>query len=225
MKRLILVLILAFPLSLQAQSPGYQGKHFILSYSPDINLTNYFLGVFNPIPHENVFGLFLRHNIMAEYVVNRTLSIGLEYTFLNTDLGITENDSYQYIMKLNSGQFGFNFIFYTGENNPVAPVGNYLKFKFFVNNYSANVVSPVPNPIPPNAPNPQSVTGQNFGIGFGFGHNHVVANRLIITYGGSIDYNIDNTQNTTVLNQRAYEHFVGAYLLPSLRFGVGGLLF
>jgi len=228
MKKMILVFILALPLVLKAQSPGYQGKHFILSYSPDITFANYLVGIIPVIPFEAPDGIFIRHNIMAEYVLSRKISIGAEYTFLNQN-AITGSDDQingnSYSLNIASGSFALDLILYTSDNNPIAPVGNYLKFKVFINNYTAKANSINSDSLPADVKNPQSVTGQTFGVGVGFGHNHIVAGRVLITYGASLDYNFNLTPNQATLNQRVYEHLFGAYIFPALRFGVGGLLF
>ena len=225
MKKTLTTFFLLLPFLTFAQSPGYQGKHFILSYSPDIAITNYFNGILPIIPYEEADGLYLRHNILAEYVLSRNMSIGAEYSFLNQAAYTYTSDGSgtSYFLNIKSGSIGLDLIYYTGNNNPIAPVGNYFKVKLFLENYSAAASAFPGNSVPSSVQTP--VTGQTFGIGIGFGHNHIIANRVLITYGISMDWHVDNTQNEVELNQRVYEHLLGAYIFPSLRFGVGGLLF
>jgi hypothetical protein len=228
MRKILCLLFFCIPFVAKPDAPGYQGKHFILSYVPDLTPTNYlqFSGSsFNTIPNE-VTGIYLRHNINLEYVVSRTMSIGGEVSFFSQKPLFAPNEGEKYYINIKSTGLAFNLIFYSAENNPVAPVGNYIKLKFFVNNFTANATTGAGLRLPYPLDSGMS-KGQSVGFGIGFGHNHFIANRVLITYGASLDVNVDlgATTLSSETEKVAFKHIFGTYILPSLKIGIGGLLF
>lgn len=232
MNRFFLVIVLILlPFSARPDSPGYLGHHFLISYGPDFSVTNYPLifsakgSQLNSIPNEKS-GIYFRHNFDAELVINRSLSIGGEYSFYDHSTSVYSDlkADADYLLKIHGESYAVNLLFYNAKGSPIAPVGNFIKVKFFMTRFSASA-SNASGTLPSDIGSAQ-YNGNTFGAGLGFGHNHIIANRILISYGASFEYNIDFPgSDKQRIHEDALHHIRGTYIMPAAKLAIGGLLF
>ncbi len=234
MKKLAILIFVFCSMQGSAQVPGYQGYRFLLSYDAGI-VPGVLTHISQTYSTENL-GIFLHHNITAEYVLDRKFSLGAEFTFFQDKPTMYAYDQYSYpehyspyTMTVTALTIGIDAIIYAGENNPLAPVGNFFKLKLFTTSYSADVQNVTTETDPVTGYNnlkltPTAVTGQTAGFGVGFGQNHVIYNRIVLNAGLDLDFNIKRTDNGSNIASNAYSHILLSNIVY-LKLGVGGLLF
>jgi hypothetical protein len=238
MKTLILIFLLAVPFFMKAQAPGYQGKHFLLSYNAGFgcNGINAFPRSFSSVQQEDVslkvpFMIFMNHTFQAEYILSRHFGLEAEFSYLNNS-GFEKDSANQVYGHVNveASGFGLNFVFYTGDNSTTAPVGNFIKIRTFTKSYKAMGFVYVPM----NYPDPAILlattphTGSGFGLGLEIGHHQIAWNHVLFNISVCSEYSfltpsVDSFVGRNV-NIEVTRHLTSAYL-AYFKFGVGGLLF
>ena len=185
---IILMCAIFLPSSLKAQVPGYQGKRFMAGYG--LHISPGFVRMFGG---EGTSGpwLNLRHNINAEYIVGRRLAIGADldlastgYKYNTTTSAIDNAGNYYQknkttLYSVSGYSYGIHFTHYgIFENNPVAPIGDYIRLKLFRLNYNSD--------IPDDKENHGELKEQAFatnGIGLGYGQTRVYYNKVMLDIG------------------------------------------
>jgi len=228
MKKLILILLLIVPIVLKAQVPGYQGKRLLLYYNLGLG-PNFIQAVYNS-GLTYPFQLHTTHSLDIEYILSRKFSLEGEFSFLDNKPiveGIDANGSNvsTYPLDIVTTGFGINCVFYPGENNAFAPVGNFFKIKLAIKNYTAtgNIYTSdsAGNPIQ----HKKIVSGSLYGFGLELGHHLVIKDKVILSASLNADFNlpIGDVLANDGISYYVYNHLLDTYIIY-LRFGIGGLL-
>jgi hypothetical protein len=227
MKKLTIILLLIVPMVLKAQVPGYQGKRLIVYYNLSLG-PNFIQSVYNS-GLTYPFQIHTAHSLDAEYILSRKFSLEGEFSFLDNKFNVSETDDYSnyntFPLDLVTTGFGINCVFYGGENNAFAPVGNFFKIKLAIKNYTAtgNVYS---NDSAGNSISSKKiVSGTLYGFGLELGHHLVIKDKVILSASLNADFNlpIGDVLANDGLSYYVYNHLLDTYIIY-LRFGIGGLL-
>jgi hypothetical protein len=226
MKKLIIYLFILAPCYLQAQAPGYQGKHFLLSYNMGLssNAIQAFTGLEQKVPFE----LYLTHSFDAEYVLSRKFSLEGEFTFLENKPSSLAPYYTPFIM--NQTGFGLNCVFYPGEENGVAPVGDFLKLRFGVRNYSSTGIVEGNDSITGQPYVAQrSATGSGYNFGLEFGHHQIIKDRILFSASICLEATLLHPDNPLSYDDLSVNGEAQEFLLSHywgyFKIGIGGLLF
>lgn len=192
----ILICILIFNNTVNAQVPGYQGKKFMAGYAMNI-IPNY-LKIIGEGKQYKTSYIDLRHSFNVEYIVARKLVLGADLEFPSVDynyytLDFTDkedyysnnnnnNDNELKTTKIKGVSYGFHLTSYgVFSNNPVAPVGDYLRFKLFTLNYTTGL--PDADEYLKAEAKPATKSFSTFGVGIGYGQTRVFYNRAVLDVG------------------------------------------
>lgn len=197
MKRFFCFLIGIFILitGADAQVPGYQGKRFMAGYSMNI-IPNYLRIMGDYDQYKSSF-VDLRHSLNAEYIIARKLVLGadlefpsIEYNYYSLDYSNnsnyynnnSNNEDELKTISISGISYGIHFTSYgVFSNNPVAPVGDYLRFKFFNINYSTGL--PDEEEYLTAEAKPVTKPFSTFGVGIGYGQTRVFFNKALLDVG------------------------------------------
>jgi len=194
MKQFIFLLFLLACTYTQAQTPGYMGSRFNAGYgihTGPMILDEAGNGNFKSARYDG-FGLNILHEGFVEFAVLKRMSVGISAKFYKTSYF---KNSY-YTEKIYYGITGQNFTVYGKLFYPryVAPWGRYMIFgptirqftaKYDKNIYTNDPVNGVPDPTYDYGPTKQSF--RNFDIVFGTGRTRIIADRISIDYGYTVN--------------------------------------
>jgi hypothetical protein len=194
MKKSAFLILILGTLFAKAQVPGYQGLRFSVKYD---------CGIMHPaiLAHRGTLP-YIFHNVSLEYVVTRSISIGLMYTYMGYNgppnkFGLPANATVDNV-SLNPadypGKYSQHCLAFIGKKffrrrGFIAPVGRYISSgayyqyavdrSIYIPRDSYGTLTGSPGGIKGTASIP--------GIIFGVGRNFIVADRLIIDFGGNIN--------------------------------------
>ncbi len=227
--RKLLICFFLFPALLKGQVPGYQGKHFILSYNLDVlpNLAYIDLNSVSTLPVQILFS----NHISTEYVLGRSFSLGLDASYSQSKIFLVDGNANE-----SGDSYGLNLTFYPKKNNTIAPVGNYFKIRIFTGstwasgNIRNNTFDNNGYPVTLIKPEQTNLTVNGFGIGFG--NNMIVHNNIVLTASVNLDFNVMNFNNNKIPTGSNFEeltydiqnHLFETYLFY-FKLGIGGLMF
>lgn len=228
-ERIIIILFMLTGFCAQAQVSGYQGKRLVLNYD------QFFMSApTGPNQNgENSFISFNMHNrIGMDYVLSRSLSLGLDFHFFNTCFNF-QNTSVEFFDPIyggyNStdlnvdGMLGYSSVTGIGIHlkkyfvNNIAPLGNYFEFEvvgFFQNvsydkdklrTQNPNLVYNIPNLSP----------YSSSAIGISYGKKSIFFNRLVLDYGMQTGLVFNGF--TSAISFSNYHHDMNTYLEESAK--------
>ena len=191
MKHILLYILLFTGLAGFCQVPGYMGLKFSVNYDA---------GLMHPIIVGRTGTLpMLYHNVSVDYVVTRSVSIGVKYCFMTynapAEVGQFEGSDFNnqdYKGRYTQHTVAFMVKRFFRNRGFIAPVGRYMSFGLYyqyATDRSATTFVNGNNAVYDHSPAPTGFKGTaNYG-GFilGVGRNFIVANRMIIDFGGNIN--------------------------------------
>ncbi len=130
------ITLCCFTNKLNGQSaPGLLGKRLCLSYDFNTHY-NYMLG---DSPYRNL--LTNKHLFGIDFILSRTLSIGLDYGFHNERLdNVIFGPDNQYLRhNLNSNEIGLRLKYFPVTSGSITPIGPYLQFRVLHYSYSSEM--------------------------------------------------------------------------------------
>ena len=234
MKNIFIAILLLVGISATAQVPGYQGLRFTAKYNVGIG-------------HGAIFGRpgklpMLFHHGSLEYVVGRQWVLGVDYGFMTykapAPLRLFD-DSYSSASSVNRDKYKGRFTqhvaslygkFFFKRRGFIAPVGPYALLGVYYQ-YSTNTIySPSDNNDYYSIPtiNRNNITAHHGGLQVGMGRNFVVAGRMVIDLGMTLNITLPppNAGGFTIntVEQAAYADLILRNLFQ-LHVGIGALAF
>ncbi|MDB5282820.1 MAG: hypothetical protein JWO06_1895 [Bacteroidota bacterium] len=231
MKGKLLGILMFLSLCGAAQVPGYQGLKFSVKYD---------LGFMHPIFEYRRGTLpLLCHNFSVDYVVSRSVSLGIRYGFMfykqppnklafNNNVGDLDINPADYLGKYQQHQISFIVKRFYKRKGFIAPVGRYITFGAYYQYATDQTILNTTNYSYPNSKFYfQSFKGTAHfgGVILGIGRNFIVANRVIIDFGGEINFPFAVVSKTASLEKRVTYRDVLYNNLMQLYIGVGMLAF
>ena len=188
-KLLFILLVIGFSaFQVNAQSPGYMGKHIVLSGEGSFSGSAFIMKK-----------TWLKFGANAEFVLNKKISFGFGYLYNNTysDHFERSDDYFTYSgFNLQTQTFGLDFYIYTSG---IAPLGDFIRFRlFYMHNYSDDFYenkTPLNSGIDPfSAPSysESKLSNTNYGITVLFGRKRIFYNFLSVSYGVKLGLALNN---------------------------------
>jgi hypothetical protein len=201
MKKIKLIVLLAFvcvTAQLFSQTPGYMGKRFVLGY-----------GLYaNPrlMPSGGGYGVNLLHEAYLEFAMKRSVSVGFSARFyngmytntravsVNSNSYSSQNNHPNGFTNIKGRNYALYFKFY--KRNYVAPWGKYVLVGATLNTFKTTYD---PDNMYVSATNnyygeqylsdfgPTTQSYSRFDIMFGKGRNRIIANRVKLDYGYTVN--------------------------------------
>jgi hypothetical protein len=230
MKKTIFILALVLgTFVVKAQVPGYQGLRFSVKYD---------CGIMHPaIIGRRGTPPYIFHNISLEYVLTRSISLGVMYTYMGYNgppnklalpaYAITEGSVNPNDYKGTYRQHCITVIAkkFFRRKGYIAPVGRYVSFGLFYQYALDRSVAFGNSGNSLYTPQGFKGTANIPGIHFGVGRNFIVADRLIIDFGGMLNLDCYATLPTSAFENRITFRDVFFTNLMQLYLGLGVLAF
>jgi hypothetical protein len=245
---MIFILLILTGFCAGAQVSGYQGKRFVLNYN------QFFMSALTG-PNQNGesgFGSFnLHHRVGFDYVLSRSLSLGLDYHFFNTCFDLPNASvsyfdpvyGYQTANLVGEGCLGYSSVSGIGIHlkkyfvNNIAPLGNYFEFEilnFFqdvtwdkakLQSHNPDLVYYIPNRSP----------YSSIALSVSYGKKSIFFNRLVLDYGmqsglvfngftSALSFSDQNDDLNTYLENAAKARLFSHFIF-NIHLGVGVLVF
>jgi hypothetical protein len=216
------VLICFFQLTYaNAQVPGYMGKKFILSYCPSItpNVTEFTNSSDLPLK------IYTKHVFQADYTIGRNMEIGLHAGFMRHKAAIEITPKNVVWWKFNGYNVGANLKMHLFNDNPVAPLGSFVKLNFqrlqytLIDEYGVYEEDT-------SMPKRVEYTYGGYGVGIGVGVRRIFNDKITLEAGfdGNIVLIPDTNSNNDDYNSDA-SYFIFSKNFLTYNVGVGVLLF
>lgn len=225
MKNNIIYLILftfcsCFSLYSNAQSaPGLLGKRVIVSYDLKSSL-NYLAPDYETDSNLEAFGSLLtyKHAFAADYVLTRTLSIGLDYGFQRQRLEDAYINGEDFEHRLRANEIGIRLKYFPIERAGIAPIGPYFQFRAMRYAYRSEMT--LMNDV--NLDEPYTFPfeeGAQLAGSFGFGRQGIITGNIMYNIGcemgivitenafADLGYYSTNLRNTVFVTNLFKAHF------------------
>lgn len=228
-------------LASQAQVPGYLGKRFMVGYGLFIN-TNFDRIYGNSDKDHSAFFRF-RHNFTADFVTGRKSVVGIDvdlnkifyrYTAYERDTNAPAGKQQtEYLEKatISGISYGIHYTTYgIFKNNPVAPLGDYLRFKLFWLGYTTNSMEG--ESVEHGKPVLKEKQFSTPGLSVGYGQTRVLFDAAVLDFGLEWSWLLKNknyisvgdNSNLTNAEYSALDELFWYYFV-NFRIGVSGLIF
>jgi hypothetical protein len=194
MKRYFLPVLIFISSFCCAQVPGYMGLKCTINYD---------LGLLPPqVVARTGTVPMLYHNVSVDYVVSRKMSVGIKYGFMTYNappetqqFSSAYSGSAEYNPNNYKGRYTQSTVAILGKSfftdrGFIAPIGRYISYGLYFQHvvdhnattYAGGNINYEGNQV---APTGFKGTAEYGGIIFGVGRNFVVANRILIDFGGN----------------------------------------
>jgi hypothetical protein len=243
LKKIFLIIIAIFITinAANAQVPGYLGKRFMVGYGLFIN-TNFDRIYGNADKDHSAFFRF-RHNFTMDFVTGRKSVVGVDidlnniyYRYNAYEIDTTAsfgNRQKEYQEKATIFGIGYGIHYTTYgifKNNPVAPLGDYLRFKLFFLGYTTNSQEGVY--ALQGKPELKESQFSTPGISLGYGQTRVLFDAAVLDYGIEWSWLLKNKKYITIgENSKISGTEASAlselfwYYFVNFRVGISGLIF
>ena len=139
---LVVMVSLGFVNDINGQSaPGLLGKRFTVSYDFNTHY-NYSPPIFRIDGREPTLGnLFFvnKHLMGADYILSRSMSIGVDYGFHNQRLHDAEIQDNAFIHRVNTNELGLRLKVFPFERGGIAPIGYYFQLRAMRYSYESTM--------------------------------------------------------------------------------------
>ncbi len=173
---LSLILLLSIN-EINAQAPGLLGKKLTIGYDANFSFNVYGEAYKTETQSGYSFGDIIntKHNFNADYILNRGVSLGLDYSLARSGVAIELDDL---SANLSMRELGFRLKNFHSLKGGIAPIGFYTQYRMFMLDYETEIIDHT------GAVEPITVLDRTaYGLSFAYGHQGIIAANVMYNVG------------------------------------------
>jgi hypothetical protein len=174
----IFCLLLISIVEINAQAPGLIGKRLTIGYYANFSF-NIFGSPYNAAEKsENSFGniIHTKHNFNADYVLTRSLSLGMDYSYSRS--GLLTESFLDISHNIQMREVGIRLKNFKRKTGGIAPIGFYNQYRLFRLDYETEITqaSRTADPI-------SVIDRTAYGFSLAYGHQGILVSNILYNIG------------------------------------------